>query len=176
MVLLRVTFTRTINLRHNQQQSSGLHQPRRSTNYQHWLTLSQPTTVLRFTPTQMINQLQTLTLLGHNQQQSFSGIHKPGRSTNHKHTIALVNVNPQSRGVTLPSLPGQSVVLARYLTAKVTGHLTAFVQGIEKHRGKRLARPFASDRVESFFEYMYTGNESHALHFMISSHRCSLLF
>ena len=53
-------------------------------------------------------------------------------------------------------------MLARYLTAKVTGHLTAFVQGIEKHRGKRLARPFASDRVEYFFEYMYTG-KSHML-------------
>ena len=82
----------------NQQQFfSVVHQPGRSTNHKHWLTWvttnnsssqdhtnlddqpttnigspgSQPTTVLlRTTPTRKINQLQTLTHLGHNQQQS----------------------------------------------------------------------------------------------------------
>ena len=46
---------------------------------------SQPTTVLlRTTPPWTINQLQTLTHLGHNQQQSFLGLHSPGRSTKAK--------------------------------------------------------------------------------------------
>ena len=102
-------------LGHNQQQSLGLHKPGRSTNYKHWLTWvttdnsllrttnlddqpttntdspgSQPTTVLRTTPTWTINQLQTLTHLGHNHKQSFSGLHKPGRSTNYKHWLTWV--------------------------------------------------------------------------------------
>ena len=48
--------------------------------------MADPTTVLlRTTPTWTINQLQTLTHLGHNQHQSFSGLHQPGRSTNYKH-------------------------------------------------------------------------------------------
>ena len=99
--LLRTTPTRTnsriqtlTHLGHNQQHSfSGLHQPGRSTNYKHLLTLvtsknslsqdctkpddqtitntdspwSQPTTVLlRTTPTRTISQLQTLTHLCHN--------------------------------------------------------------------------------------------------------------
>ena len=108
-------------LGHNQQQFFlGPHQPGRSTNYKYWLTLvtannspsqdytnpddqpttnidspwSQPTTVLlRTTPTRMINQLQTLTHLGHNQQQSFSGLHQPRRSTNYKHWLTLVATN-----------------------------------------------------------------------------------
>ena len=144
-VLLRITPTWTIiqlqtltHLGHNQQQSSGLCQPgrstklqalsrvttnnslSRSTNYKHWLTWvttknspsqdytnpddqptanknspgSQQTTVLlRTTPTRMINQLQTLTHLGHNQQQSFSGLHQPGRSTNYKHWLTRVTTN-----------------------------------------------------------------------------------
>ena len=47
---------------------------------------SQPTTIiLRTTPTQTINQPQTMTRLGHNQQQSFSGLHQPRQSTNRKH-------------------------------------------------------------------------------------------
>ena len=99
-------------LGHNQQQSfSGLHKPGRSTNYKRWLTWvttnkspsqdytnpddqpttnidspgSQPRTVLlSTTPTRTINQLQTLTHLGHNQEQSFSELHQPGRSTNYK--------------------------------------------------------------------------------------------
>ena len=55
---------------------------------------SQPTTVLlRTTPTQTINQLQTLSHLGHNQQQSFSGLHQPRRSTNYKHWVTWVTTN-----------------------------------------------------------------------------------
>ena len=91
----------TTNVSHNQQQSfSGLHQPRQSTNYKRQ---SQPTTDLRTTPTQTINQLQTsvtannrpsqdytnqddqpTTNVSHNQKRSFSGLHQPGRSTNYK--------------------------------------------------------------------------------------------
>ena len=94
-VLPRTTQTRTIicnqpqtltHLGHNQQQSSGLHQPGRSTKHKPDSPWSQPTTVLpRTTQTRTIicNQPQTLTHLGHNQQQS-SGLHQPGRSTKHK--------------------------------------------------------------------------------------------
>ena len=92
----------TTNVSYNQQQSfSEPHQPRRSTNYKRQ---SQPTTVLlRTTPTQTINQLQTsvttkngpsqdytnpddqpTTNVSLNQQQPFSGLHQPRRSTNHK--------------------------------------------------------------------------------------------
>ena len=117
-------------LGHNQQQSfSGLHQPGRSTNYKRWLTWdttsnspyqdyinlngqpttnidspgSQPTTILRTTPTRTINQLQTLTHLGHNQQKSFSGLHQPGWSTNHKHWLTWVTTkNSPSQDYTNP--------------------------------------------------------------------------
>ena len=127
-VLLRSTPAQTINqlqtlthLSHNQLQSfSGVHQPRLSTNYKHWLTWvttnnspsqeytipdyqpttnidspeSQPTTVLlRSTPAQTINQLQTLTHLSHKQQQSFSGLHQPRLSTNYKHWLTWVTTN-----------------------------------------------------------------------------------
>ena len=119
-------------LGHNQQQSfSGLHQPGWSTNHRHWLTWvttnnspsqdyytnmddqpttnidsprSQPSTVLlRTTPTWTINQLQTLTHLGHNHQQSFSGLHQPGRSTNYKHWLIWVTtINSPSQDYTNP--------------------------------------------------------------------------
>ena len=108
-----------IYLGHNQIQSfSGLHQPGRSANCKHWLTLvttnnspsqdctnpedqpsinidspvSQPTTVLTTTPTRTISQLQTLTHLSHNQQRS-SRLHQPGRSANYKHWLTCVTTN-----------------------------------------------------------------------------------
>ena len=37
------------------------------------------------TPTRTNKQIQTLTHLGHNQQQYFSGLHQPVRSANYKH-------------------------------------------------------------------------------------------
>ena len=106
---------------HNQEQSfPGLHKPGWSTNYKHWLTwvttnnrtsqdytnpddqptantdspgLQQTTVLLRTTPTRTINQLQTLTHLGHNQPQFFSGLHQPGWSTNYKHWLTWVTTN-----------------------------------------------------------------------------------
>ena len=78
--------------------------------------VSQPTTVLlRTTPTRTINQLQTLTHLGHNQQQSFSGLHQPGRSTNYKRWLIWVTTNnspsqdytnPDDQPTTNVDLPG----------------------------------------------------------------------
>ena len=126
--------------------TTSAHGADQSTNHKHWLTWvttnnspsqdytnpddqptantdspwSQPTTVLlRSTPTRMINKLQTLpylghnqqqpvsghtptrtnkqiqtsTHLGHNQQQYFSGLHQHGRSANYKHWITLVTTN-----------------------------------------------------------------------------------
>ena len=117
-------------LGHNPKQFfSGLHQPGRSTNYKHWLTWvttqnspsqdytnpddqpttnidslgSQPKTVLRTAPARTINQLQTLTHLGHNPKQSFSGLHQPGRSTNYKHGLTWVTTqNSPSQDYTNP--------------------------------------------------------------------------
>ena len=92
---------------YNQQQSSGLPQPGRSTNHKRQL---QPTTVLRTTPTRTINQPQTsvttnnspqdypnpddqpTTNVSYNQQQSFSGLPQPGRSTNHKRQLQPTTV------------------------------------------------------------------------------------
>ena len=100
-----------------------------STNYKHWLTWvttqnspsqdctspddqpttnidslgSQPKTVLlRTTPTRTINQLQTLTHLGHNPKQSFSGLHQPGRSTNYKHWLTWVTTQNSPQDCTSP--------------------------------------------------------------------------
>ena len=85
-------------LGHNQQQSfSGLHQPLELINRPITNTDSpgsQPTTaLLRSTPTRMINKLQTLPYLGHNQQQPFLGLHQPGRLANCKHWLTCVTTN-----------------------------------------------------------------------------------
>ena len=61
-------------------------------------------------PTRTINQLQTLTHLGHNKQQS-SVLHQPGRSTNYKHwlTWATTNSSPSQYYTNLDDQPTTNI-------------------------------------------------------------------
>ena len=83
---------------------------------------SQPTTVLlRTTPSRTINQLQTLTHLGHNRQQSFSGLHQPGCSNNSVQTLTQLGHNQQQSFSGLHQ-PGQSTNYKHGLTWVTTNN------------------------------------------------------